>query len=210
MSEAPEVQAAPDAPGGPVQACAEVEALAAAGDLERAVAGFRRCWPLVADAEGAARGAASCLRALVRIGNTDRALDLLLPRVDRVDTLTTDADRMWLAATAGWVLGHARSLGMAPERVGHRDAGTAEAELAALGHELARQADRTAGDTATSDALAAALDDRAVSPEPTLPPTRMPAPPAGAGSRLRPPRTPPRSSTSPSAPVAGGATSTPR
>ncbi|MBM6398871.1 hypothetical protein [Phycicoccus sonneratiae] len=190
MSEPPEVEPAPDVAGGGADALAaarEVEALASAGELDRAVAAFRGCWPVLADAEGGTLGVAACLRALVRLGNTDRALDLLLPRVDRVDTLTDDAERMWLAGTAGWVLRHARALGMDPERVGHRDAAAAESELEALALGLAGRLDAAAGDTAASDALAAALDDRGVSPEPTLPPTRLPAPPAAAGSRLRPP-----------------------
>lgn len=189
MSDPPEVTAAPDDGGRAevTRAALEVESLAVAGEVDRAVEGFRRCWPLVADTGGRAQGLAACLRVLVRLGNTDRALDLLLPRADRLDTLSSDADRLWLAGTAGWVLAHARTLGMSPARLGHRDAATAEAELRDLAHDLAEAADRAAGDTAVSDALTAALDDRGVSPEPTLPPTRMPAPPHGAGGRLRPP-----------------------
>ncbi|MGG5258615.1 hypothetical protein [Phycicoccus avicenniae] len=187
MSEAPEVRTAHRVreDGGPTGR--DVEALVLAGEVDAAVAAFRQCWPRVADSDDAAEEVAACLRALVRLGNTDRALDALLPRVDRVGTVGSVTDRMWLAATAAWVLRHARRLGMSPERVGHRDAAAAEAELSALADRLASDADAVSGGTRAADALAAAHDDGSVPPDPVLPPTRMPAPPPGSGSRLRPP-----------------------
>ncbi len=177
----------PDAPVGEGSRLAlEAESLLAGGDVDAAVAAFRRAWPVVADSDGEGRGVAACLRLMVRLGNTDRALDLLLPRMDRVDTLQVPTDRMWFAATAAWVLRHAARLGMAPERVGHRDAALAESELDEIARTLADALDDPAAPGTQRARLAAAFDDRAVAAQPTLPPTRLPSRPAGSG-RLAPP-----------------------
>ena len=183
MREAPEVRSDPDAAGrgGALDLALRAEAAAVAGDLDAAVAGYRQAWPLVADAPDGARGVAACLRTLVRIGNADRALDLLLPRLDRVATLDPPEDRAWFAATAAWVLRHAHRLGMLPERAAHDDGAAAEADLAATARDLL---DRL--DPALAAAVTAAHDDAGVPVEPTLPPTRLPQP-AGGATRLRPP-----------------------
>ncbi len=188
MSEPAPDPSDPDAPvGGASRLAFEAESLLAAGDVDAAVAAFRRSWPVVADSEGDTRGVAACLRLLVRLGNTDRALDLLLPRLDRVDTLLSPIDRMWFAGTAAWVLRHARGLGLAPERVGHRDAAVAQSDLEAIAHALADAADAPSAPGAGRARLEAAFDDSAVADAPTLPPTRLPNPIAGAAPRLPPP-----------------------
>ncbi|GGL26182.1 hypothetical protein H9L10_04490 [Phycicoccus endophyticus] len=189
MSEAagpgPQVEADATAVAEAAELARGGEARARAGDLDAAVEAVRGAAPVLLHSPRGAQGTAACLRTLVRIGNTDRALDLLLPRVDRVATLEDPEDRMWFAATAAWVLRHARRLGMLPERVGHEDAATALTHLEATARSLA-------GEHANGDpqeaarALVAAHDDTGVASEPTLPPTRLPLPPAG-DSMLRPP-----------------------
>ncbi len=157
------------------------EALVRAGDLDAAVGAFRAAWPSVADDDDGALAVAACLRVLVRLGNTDRALDLLLPRLDRLAGLASDEHRMWLAATAAWVLEHARRLGMAPGRVGHESADAAQERLRTRAEALAADA---GPDVARR--LADAHDDADVAAEPTLAPTRLPRP-ADPAAALPPP-----------------------
>ncbi len=121
-------------------------------------------------------GLAACLRTVVLMGNTDRALDLLLPRVDRVEALTDPTERRWLAASAAWTLGHGLRLGMVPSRVAHDDVDAARARLDDLARGLcADDEDRAASSRPTTTGP---------SPRPGLPPTRLPLPPTGeAGLR---------------------------
>ncbi|MBM6403609.1 hypothetical protein JQN72_12550 [Phycicoccus sp. CSK15P-2] len=153
----------------------DAEIRAGQGDLDGAAGSFRRSWQLVADDAAEATTAARCLRVLVRLGNTDRALDLLLPRLGWLDELHTAFDRMWFAATAAWVLGHARRVGLAPDTVDGRPTAQVEDELRALGAELAARFDDRNGTSVVGDAVGAALDDGVVAEEPTLPPTHLPS-----------------------------------
>lgn len=147
------------------------------GDLDGAAVSFRRSWHLVCDEPSQAGTVARCLRVLVRIGNTDRAVDHLLPRLGWLEELGepgAEHDAMWFAGTAAWVLAHGRRLGLAPEVVHGRPATAVESELAATAHDLARRLEQGAGSPAARARLATALDDSLVASEPTLPPTRLP------------------------------------
>ncbi len=144
------------------------------GDVDSAATAFRGAWHGVADDPTRAAEVAACLRALVRIGNTDRAVDLLLPRLGWLPALDHPTDRMWWAGTAAWVLEHAVARGLAPPVV---DGATAEqrvAELRSVAADEAVALDARAGSTTLADELAAALAPGVVAEEPTLPPTRLP------------------------------------
>ena len=92
------------------------------GDVDGAVASFRRAWHLAQDDPRASTTVAACLRVLVRLGNVDRAVDLLLPRLSWVDDLPTPRQRMSFAATAAFVLEQAAAVGLAPDDVDGRPA----------------------------------------------------------------------------------------
>ncbi len=63
---------------------------------------------------------AECLRVLLRLGNADRAVDLLLPRLAWLEELRTPSTRMDFAATAAHVLERAAAVGLAPDEVDGR------------------------------------------------------------------------------------------
>ena len=155
------------------------------GDVDGAVTSFRRAWHLAQDDPGASDSVAACLRVLVRLGNTDRAVDLLLPRLAWLDELHTPRQRMWFAATAAFVLDRATAAGLAPDDVDGRPVGEVAAELHRTATGIAEAFDARYGSTVTSTTLAAAHDAARVPSEPTLPPTRLPAPAAGAGAPTR-------------------------
>ena len=161
----------PEEPHTSLALCAELHL--DLGDVDAAAGTYRRAWDLLAPDLAPSEAVAACLRVLVRLGNSDRALDQLLPRLRWLDD-AAEEDRMWFAATAAWVLRHARRLGFAPELVEGRPVEDVEQELADLGDTLAARSDARAGDDASMRALATALDDRTVAPEPTLAPTRLP------------------------------------
>lgn len=146
------------------------------GDIDGAVGSFRRAWHLAQDDPGASDTVAACLRVLVRLGNTDRAVDLLLPRLPWLDELSTPRQRMWFAATAAFVLEQASARGLAPVALGDRPVEEVAAELSRTAAEIAAAFDARYGSTVTSDTLATAHDPARVADEPTLPPTRLPAP----------------------------------
>jgi tetratricopeptide (TPR) repeat protein len=149
------------------------------GDIDGAVSSFRRAWHLAQDDPGASDSVAACLRVLVRLGNTDRAVDLLLPRLSWLDELRTPRQRMWFAATAAFVLEMSSARGLAPATVGQRPVEEVAAELSRTATEIAAAFDARYASTVTSDTLAAAHDPAQVAAEPTLPPTRLPAPTGG-------------------------------
>ncbi|NHA68423.1 hypothetical protein [Phycicoccus flavus] len=159
------------------------------GDLDGAVGSFRGCWLAIADDPLAARSVARCLRVLVRIGNTDRAVDLLLPRLGWRGGLRTAADRMWFAGTAAWVLRHGRRLGLVPDEVDGRPAADLVDELAGLATGLAGAFDARGGSRAAREDLADAHDDTLVAADPTLPPVRLPGVAADPGPSAPRPRT---------------------
>ncbi len=151
------------------------------GDIDGAVGSFRRAWHLAQDDPGASDSVAACLRVLVRLGNTDRAVDLLLPRLPWLEVLHTPRQRMWFAATAAFVLGQASAAGLAPQDLDGRPVEEVAAELHRTADDIAAAFDARYGSTVTTETLAAAHDPSRVAAEPTLPPTRLPAPAAGVG-----------------------------
>ncbi len=158
------------------------EAHARAGDVDAAADAFRRAWHGVADDPTRADEVSACLRALVRIGNTDRAVDLLLPRLGWLDALDDPVARMWWAGTAAWVLQRGAHLGLTPVTVEGRETGRRVAELEAVAADEAVALDARAGSSALADELAQALDPTGVADEPTLPPTRLPPGPDPAAA----------------------------
>ena len=165
----------------------DAEARLDRGDLDGAVVSMREAWQLAQDDPQASGTVAACLRVLVRIGNAERAVDLLVPRLGWLAGLETPSDRMWFAATAAFVLEQAAAAGVAPEAVGGRPVDEVAGELSRTADEIAATLDEEHGSTVTSSALAAAHDPAQVSPEPALPPTRLPStPPEGAVGRAVP------------------------
>ncbi|HET6967073.1 MAG TPA: hypothetical protein VFI44_02295 [Ornithinibacter sp.] len=152
------------------------------GDVEGAVEAFRRAWHLAEADPKASHTVGQCLRVLLRLGNADRAVDLLLPRLGWLDHLHTPSARMWFAATAAHVLDRAGVVGLAPAEVAGRPVADTVGDLRRTAEEVAATFDARYGSTVLSDTLAAAHDDARVPTEPTLPPTRLPtteAPRAG-------------------------------
>ena len=150
------------------------------GDVDGAVASFRRAWDLAQDDPKASSTVAACLRVLLRLGNADRAVDLLLPRLSWLHGLRTPGQRMWFAATAAFVLEQASAAGLAPQGVDGRPARDVAAELRRTATDIAASFDARYGSTVTSSTLAVAHDPSRVPSEPTLPPTRLPVAPPGA------------------------------
>ncbi len=168
----------------------DAEARLDRGDLDGAVLAMRQAWQPAQDDPQASGTVAACLRVLVRIGNPERAVDLLVPRLGWLAELGTPDARMWFAATAAFVLEQAAAAGVAPETVGGRPLDEVAGDLSRVAGEIATALEEEHGDAATSSALAAAHDPRRVSPEPTLPPTRLPStPPEGSDGRAVPPST---------------------
>src|ERR671913_243828 len=147
----------------------------ARGDVDGAVASLRRAWHLVQDDPTASRTVGSCLLVLLRLGNADRAVDLLLPRLAWLDDLPTARARMWFSATASHVLDRAAAVGLAPEVVAGEPLDAVISRLCRTADVLAASFDRRYGSTVTSADLAAAHDDDLVAAEPILPPTRLPS-----------------------------------
>ena len=158
----------------------DAELRLAGGDIDAAVVSFRQAWQLAQDDPTASDAVAACLRVLVRLGNTDRAVDLLLPRLSWLDDLYTPRQRMWLAATGAFVLEQAAVVGLAPATVDGRPVAEVAAELSRTASEVAGAFDARYASTVTSTTLAAAHDPAGLRREPVLPPTRLPDAPPGA------------------------------
>jgi tetratricopeptide (TPR) repeat protein len=158
------------------------EAHARLGDVDRAADAFRRAWHGIADDPVRAREVAACLRTLVRIGNTDRALDLLLPRLAWLEVIDDPVDRMWWAGTTAWVLRQGQRSQLVGETVGAEDTAVLVAELQAAAADEAVTLDARAGSSTLADELADALDASGIATEPTLPPTRLPPGPSAAAA----------------------------
>ncbi len=149
------------------------EAHARAGDVDAAAGAFRRAWHGIADDPARAEEVAALLRALVRIGNTDRAVDLLLPRLSWLEALDEPVPRMWWAGTAAWVLDRGGRLGLVPPTLEGQETARRVAGLRAVASDEAVALDARAESTALADELADALSPDGVAAEPTLPPTRL-------------------------------------
>ena len=153
------------------------------GDVEGAVSAFRRSWHLAQDDPSAALNVGTCLRVLLRLGNTDRAIDHLLPRLGWLDDLPSPWARMWFCATAAHVLDRAAAVGLAPDAIDGRPVTDLVRDLTATADEIAAAFDARYSSTVVSQSLAAAHDPALVPTEPTLPPTRLPATAAPTGGR---------------------------
>lgn len=153
------------------------------GDVEGAVSAFRRSWHLAQDDPSAALNVGTCLRVLLRLGNTDRAIDHLLPRLGWLDDLPSPWARMWFSATAAHVLDRAAAVGLAPDEIDDRPVADVIRDLTATAGEIAAAFDARYSSTVVSQSLAAAHDPSLVPTEPTLPPTRLPATAAPTGGR---------------------------
>ena len=166
---------------GPASAAAlDADLRLARGDVDTAVVSLRRAWQHSAESLAAADTVSACLRLLLRLGNPDRAVDLLLPRLGWLEELRTPRERMWFAATAGFVLEAADAMGFSPAEVGGRPCREVAAELRQGALDLADAFDARYRSTVTSAALAAAHDRGLVVDRPTLPPTRLPRPTGAA------------------------------
>lgn len=153
------------------------------GDVGGAVSAFRRSWHLAQDDPSAALNVGTCLRVLLRLGNTDRAIDLLLPRLGWLHDLPSPWARMWFSATAAHVLDRAAAVGLAPDEIDGRPVADVVRDLATTSDEIAAAFDARYSSTVVSQSLAAAHDPSLVPTEPTLPPTRLPATAAPTGGR---------------------------
>ncbi|MBP6526122.1 MAG: hypothetical protein KA249_12015, partial [Dermatophilaceae bacterium] len=153
------------------------------GDVEGAVSAFRRSWHLVQDDPTAALNVGTCLRVLLRLGNTDRAIDLLLPRLGWLDDLPSPWARMWFSATAAHVLDRAAAVGLAPDDIDGRPVADVVRDLTSTSDDIAAAFDARYSSTVVSRSLAAAHDPSLVPTEPTLPPTRLPTTAAPTGGR---------------------------
>ncbi|MGL5929070.1 MAG: hypothetical protein ACRCY8_09050 [Dermatophilaceae bacterium] len=151
----------------------EAELRLALGDVDGAVASFRRAWLLAQDDPMAAETVATCLRVLLGLGNTERAVDHLLPRLRWLDQLRTATARMWFAGTAAMVLRRAVEQQLAPHEVDGHPAEDRAAGLARAAAEIAAAFDGRYGSTVVSDDLGRRLRTEGLPDRPMLPPTRL-------------------------------------
>jgi tetratricopeptide (TPR) repeat protein len=158
------------------------------GDVDRAVGSLRSALQLTQDEPAHARTVADCLRVLLRLGNADRAVDLLLPRLGWLPDLHTPRARMWFAATAAHVLDRGAVAGLAPPEVGGRPLAEVVTDLRRTARWIAAAFDARYGSTVTSQDLGVAHDDSLVPLEPTLPPTRLPSTPSPSAAPVVPRR----------------------
>ncbi|MGL5865629.1 MAG: hypothetical protein ACRCYX_07115 [Dermatophilaceae bacterium] len=145
------------------------------GDVDGAVASLRTAWYLAQNDPMASRTVAACLRALLRLGNTERAVDRLLPRLAWLTQLPTATDRMWFAGTAAMVLRRAVEQDLAPAEVDGRPVADAADQLAGTAADLAAAFDTRYGSTVVSEDLSSRLRTDTLPDRPMLPPTRLPA-----------------------------------
>ncbi|MGL5910956.1 MAG: hypothetical protein ACRCZP_13190 [Phycicoccus sp.] len=151
----------------------EAELRLTLGDVDGAVASFRRAWHLTRDDPSASDTVAACLRVLLRLGNTERAVDQLVPRLRWLAHLRTATDRMWFAGTAAMVLRRAVEQQLAPRQVDGCPAEDRAAELARTAADLAAAFDGRYGSTVVSHDLDLRLRTDALPDRPMLPPTRL-------------------------------------
>ncbi|MDF8263676.1 hypothetical protein [Luteipulveratus flavus] len=143
------------------------------GDADTAVRMHRRGWRPSRDRPELATAVARHLVVLVRLGNTDRALDALLPRLAWHDELPLPEERMRFVAAAALTLRSAIAAGIAPEQVDGRPVAQVADELAAEAARIAAAFDRRNGNEGTTRSIAAWLDLDQVPVTPTLPPLRI-------------------------------------
>lgn len=143
------------------------------GDVEATVDAYHRGWRLCRDNEALASTVADHLVALTRLGNVDRAIEHLLPRLGWLDVLSASAEQMGFQSAAALVLKVARAQGLAPELIGARRVDELADELASSALALSRQLDARFGTSIHSTRAAAWMDTGRVSPTPTLPPLHL-------------------------------------
>lgn len=107
---------------------------------------------------------AECLVALTRLGDGDRSLDRLLPRLDWMTQLHTAKDRMWFAAGGALVLAAAQADGRLPARIGGRPGIEVLDEWRRLALDIAAEYDARAGNTVVSRRIKDRLDLGLVTP----------------------------------------------
>lgn len=165
----------------------EAMALAAAlheqsGDRATAAELALEAWRTGKDRRELPRTVSSILTTLTRVGNVDRALTGLLPRLSWIDELTHDQERLDYAATAALVLDVAMGSGLAPQQVDGRPVNDVITELRETAGRLAAAFDTRNGSTVESDRLRETWDDTNLADTPTLPPLLVAAS-AGPGTR---------------------------
>lgn len=147
------------------------------GEVDEAVQAFRRGWPLVRESPDSAVGAARLLVVLTRLGNPERAVDLLGSRLDWLDEIVDAPGRLEFGAAGALVVLAARARGVAPDELGGRTSIEQATSLAGEAVRIAGEFDARNGSTTASDRVVDLLDLGQVADAPTLPPTRLPARP---------------------------------
>ncbi len=142
------------------------------GDHEAAVAAYRRGWPLIKDDSKMVLPAARVLIGLVRLGELDRAIDALVPRLGWLDGTDDDAHRRLFAAAGALVLGAAIEHGLAPELVGGRPAATVRDDLRERAYAVAAAFDTRNGTTVHRRQVERVLATQ-LGATPSLPPLRL-------------------------------------
>ena len=161
--------------------CAEQPALALAqaigwhldaGDEPSALAAYRRGWPLIKDHDKLVRSAAQVLHGLVRLGELDRAVDALLPRLRWLDGSDNDEHRQLFAAVGALVLDAASARGLVPETIDGRPVTVLRTGLREQAYAIAAAFDARNGTSVHRRQVDEVLATK-VGLEPTLPPLRL-------------------------------------
>lgn len=139
------------------------------GDLEATIDLHRRGWRLAHDKPALSPAMCRHLLLLTRLGNVDRSVHLLVPRLPWRDELVAPDEREYFAAVAGFVLAVAAATGVAPESVDGRPVAELAGELDAEADELASLFDQRNASTAHAERLARIRDRSLILGEPTLP-----------------------------------------
>ncbi len=150
------------------------------GDHEAAVAAYRRGWPLAKDNSKMALPAARVFIGLVRLGELDRAIDALVPRLGWLDGTDDDTHRQLFAAAGALVLGAAIEQGLAPELIDGRPAATVRDDLRERAYAVAGAFDRRNATTVHRRQVERVLATQ-VGTTPSLPPLRLGAGRSGPG-----------------------------
>lgn len=149
------------------------------GDVEGAVDAYRAGWRLAQGHETLAKAVATHVLVLTRLGNIDRAIEHLLPRLGWLDVVHSAGTRMRFLSAAALVLRVGARHGLTPDEVLGEPPVDLAARFEAEARDLARRFDARNGTTRQSELVAADLDESVVAADPTLPPLRVHA--TGAG-----------------------------
>lgn len=149
------------------------------GDAEAALEAYHLGWRLCRDDERLATAVADHLVALTRLGNVERALEHLVPRLGWLEGIHTATELLAFQTAAALVLRVGRSEGHAPEQLAGRGTDELADELAAGALAIAGQLDVRNGTELETAKVRRLLDTTRVASEPALPPLRV-APTAAA------------------------------